>query len=193
MTENNQNATGDIVDDTYGELEGGDGQPVVRFRRRFTHGPEKVWRAVSEPDHLEAWFPTTIEGEPVAGAVLRFSFRENEAPPFEGEMVAFDPPTSMEFRWGEDRLRFELHPDGGGTVLDFTVRLGELGKAARDGAGWHACLDLLECDVARRTPPWTNPERWRQVRHAYIQRFGPEASRLGPPPEWEEVHGPATS
>jgi hypothetical protein len=90
-------------------------------------------------------------------------------------------------------LRFELHPDAGGTVLHFTVRLGEPGKAARDGAGWHACLDLLECDLSGRTPPWTSPERWRQVHVTYVERFGPEASPLGPRREGEQAHGPATT
>ena len=49
----------------------------------------------------------------------------------------------LEYRWGDDTLRFELQPDGDGTVLTFTDTFDEYGKAARDGAGWHACLDML--------------------------------------------------
>jgi uncharacterized protein YndB with AHSA1/START domain len=73
--------TGNTADDTFGELGGGDDRPVVRFRRQFAQKPETVWRALTEPEHLEAWSPTTIEGERATGAELRFSFRGNEAPP----------------------------------------------------------------------------------------------------------------
>jgi uncharacterized protein YndB with AHSA1/START domain len=30
------------------------------FVRHLAHPPEKVWRAISEPDHLAVWFPSTI-------------------------------------------------------------------------------------------------------------------------------------
>ena len=44
----------------------------VRFERRLAHSPERVWRAVTEPDELAAWFPDTIEGEFAPGAEVRF-------------------------------------------------------------------------------------------------------------------------
>ena len=36
--------------------------------------------------------------------------------PFDGEMLAFVPPSLMELRWADDVLRFELEPDGIGVV-----------------------------------------------------------------------------
>lgn len=48
----------------------------VHFVRTLRHPPEKVWRAITEPDHLPAWFPTTIDGERRAGAALRFAFKD---------------------------------------------------------------------------------------------------------------------
>ena len=102
----------------------------------------------------------------------------------------------MEMRWGDEILRFELQADDDGSVLVFTARFEEIGKVARDGAGWHACLDLLDCAVGDRPAPWSAADRWHQVRDTYIERFGPEASTMGPPEEWERVHrsetGPAT-
>jgi len=99
---------------TYGELEVEDGVAVVFFRRRRAHPPEKVWRALTEPAQLEAWFPTTIEGERAAGAKLHFAFRQNEAPDFDGEMQALDPPSLPELGWGEDLFRFEPTGASGG-------------------------------------------------------------------------------
>lgn len=172
-----------------GELERDEGRLVLRFRRRLEHPPEKVWRALVEPEQLEAWFPTTIEGERAAGAPLRFNHRDLAAPAMQGEMLAFEPPSLLALRWGEDILRFELRPDGNGTVLEFTDTFDEVGRAARDGAGWHTCLDQLAYAVASQAPPWDPADHWRQVHGGYVERLGPEASTLGPPEEWQRAHG----
>jgi uncharacterized protein YndB with AHSA1/START domain len=174
-----------------GRLERRDGQVLVTFTRRLAYPPSTVWRALTEAEHLAAWFPTTIEGGWVAGGALRFAFPNNEAPSFGGDMLAFEPQSLMELRWGDEILRFVLEPDGDRTVLTFTVAFDELGKVARDGAGWHACLDLLDFAIAGRVALWSSAHRWRQVNPLYVERFGPEASRIGPPEGWERVHGAA--
>jgi uncharacterized protein YndB with AHSA1/START domain len=179
----------DAQERDYGRLERADGETQLRFTRRFPQRPETVWRALTEPKHLAAWFPHDIEGERATGARLRFVSRANEAPPFDGEMLLFDRPSVMEMRWGDDVLRFELRADGDGTILDFTDTFDELGKAARDGAGWHACFDLLAYELDGHTAPWSSADRWRQVHHSYVERLGAAASAIGPPEEWERVHG----
>ncbi|MGO9873959.1 MAG: SRPBCC family protein [Acidimicrobiia bacterium] len=153
----------------------------VVFTRTLAHAPEKVWRALTEPEHLRAWFPTEIVGERTAGARLRFEFRDGQYPGFDGRMLTCDPPRVLEFEWGEDRLRFELTPTRSGTVLTLTDTLGELGKAARDGAGWHECLDKLAYALDGTEPPWVKNDRWREVHPGYVERFGPDASSVGPP------------
>ena len=55
---------------------------------------------------------------------------EGEGPTMDGEMLAFDPPSLMEMRWGDELLRFELRSEGDGSVLEFTNVFDELGKAA---------------------------------------------------------------
>jgi uncharacterized protein YndB with AHSA1/START domain len=168
-----------------GALERHEDKVLLCFRRRLAHPPEKVWRALVEPEHLAGWFPTTIDGERVAGARLRFRHRDDLAPPFDGEMLAFEPPSLLELRWGGDVLRFELEADGDGTLLVFTDTLEELGKAARDGAGWHECLERLAYELAGQAAPWGSADRWRQVHPEYVDRLGPEAAAIGPPEEWE--------
>jgi len=97
-------------------------------------------------------------------------------------MRVFDPPSIMELQWGDDTLRFELHAvEPGATVLDLVVTFPELGKAARDGAGWHVCLDRLACALAEVEPSWSPHDRWRAVHGVYVAGLGPEASALGPP------------
>ena len=124
---------------------------------RWPHPPEKVWRALTEPEHLAAWFPSDIEGDREVGAKLRFVFRNGEGPPSDGEMLVYDPPTTLEFRWERGILRFDLRPEGEGCVLTFVDTFDELGKASRDGAGWHACLDVLADHLAGRATPRHQP------------------------------------
>jgi uncharacterized protein YndB with AHSA1/START domain len=153
----------------------------LRFMRVLPHPPEKVWRALTEPEHLEAWFPTTIEGDLVSGAPLRFHHRSRDLPVMDGEMIACEPNSLLEFIWGEDTLRFELAPHDSGTELTLMDTLAERGKAARDGAGWHACLDQLAYHLDGDEAPWSSEQRWSQVHDSYVEDFGPEAATIGPP------------
>jgi uncharacterized protein YndB with AHSA1/START domain len=153
----------------------------LRFERVLAHPPSKVWEAITAPEHLAHWFPTTIEGERAVGASLRFTFPQDEAPPFEGKMLAYDPPSLMEFQWGADVLRLELRPVPQGTQLTLLDTLEERGKAARDGAGWHACLDALSASLDGATHPRAALDGYRDVRAHYVESFGPEAATIGPP------------
>jgi uncharacterized protein YndB with AHSA1/START domain len=108
---------------------------TLTFSRKLSHPREKVWRAVTEPEHLAVWYPQEIVGERRAGAPLRFVTPGSGGDGFDGQMLVFEPPSVMEFTWGTDLLRIELVPDGAaGTVLTLTDTFDDLGKAARDAA-----------------------------------------------------------
>lgn len=55
-----------------GELRAAGERWQIVFTRPLTHPVDRVWRAVTDPAHLEAWFPTEIHGERAEGAPLRF-------------------------------------------------------------------------------------------------------------------------
>jgi uncharacterized protein YndB with AHSA1/START domain len=100
---------------------------------------------------------------------------------FDGKVVTADPPRLLEFLWGSDTLRFELTPDGNGTVLTFTDTFDEYGKAARDGAGWHACVENLVHELDGTAPPADGVAHWRGLYAEYQDSLGPEASTSGIP------------
>jgi len=172
-----------INESAYGTLEQlDDGRWQLRYVRELAHPVEKVWRALTEPEHLEHWFPTTIDGERRPGAALQFSFPQGQAPPMDGEMIAYEPQSLIEFRWGPDVVRLELRSNGErGSVLTLLDALEERGKGARDGAGWHVCLDSLQAHLRSDTGPREGMSAWKEVHPHYVESFGPEASTIGPP------------
>jgi uncharacterized protein YndB with AHSA1/START domain len=181
-----------------------DGRPALRFERRYGSPVERVWRAVTDPAEMAAWFPSNVEGERAVGAELTFvdddqraAAREageptrDDGPMFRGRVVAYDPPTVFSFTWGGELLRFELTPDGDGTVLVFTQLLSHPSVAARNGSGWHQCLAALDDLLGASSP---EDAGWQEVYRDYLERMGPE---LGVPTgdgalRWERAtHVPA--
>jgi uncharacterized protein YndB with AHSA1/START domain len=166
----------------YASYESIEDRPALRFERRIAHPVEAVWSAITEQSELPRWFPTTVSGEMRERGHLTFTFDASDLPSMEGDVTEFDPPSSLGFWWGEDHLRFELRPAGGGgqTDLRFTVLLGSEGKAARDGAGWHVCLDRLEAALDRAGSEATDGVKgaWRQHYDEYERRGFPATAPI---------------
>ncbi len=155
---------------------------TLRFTRTYAHPIDKVWQAVSDNEHLQAWFPHRIIGDLLTpGAELQFESSADGMQPFEGRVLRAEPPHLLEFMWDTDVIRFELRPDPDGCTFTLTDVISVLGKAARDGAGWHTCLDFLEATLDGVVPSFTTTERWGEVHGDYVKVFGPEASSIGPP------------
>ncbi len=92
-----------------------DGSPVVRFERTFPHAPTQVWDAITDPDRLASWFPTTVEFEDLrAGAPITFRFTDHPIGPMSGSFREVSPPRRLSFTWGDDVLTFELAERDGG-------------------------------------------------------------------------------
>jgi uncharacterized protein YndB with AHSA1/START domain len=158
-----------------GVLESAGARWRLRFTRRLEHSPQTVWRAITEPLHRDVWFPQRIEGELRVGAPLKFVSDYGD---FDGEVLAFDPPRLFEFRWGTDTVRLEVSAEGEGSLLTLLDTFDEQGKAARDAAGWHVCLNALERELGGSATP---DDAWQTLNGVYVKKFGPEASTIGPP------------
>ncbi len=163
-----------------GTLEDLGGRWRLRFTRELAHPPAKVWRAITEPEHLAAWFPQRISGDWAAGSKLTFSSPEGRGPDFYGEVLTAEAPSVLEFTWGTDVIRLELAPAPAGCTLTLLDTFGELGKAARDAAGWDVCLEYLASHLDGGAP--VPPGRWAELHPGYVEAFGPEAATIGPPP-----------
>jgi uncharacterized protein YndB with AHSA1/START domain len=153
----------------------------IRFERGFLHHVDTVWSWLTEPEKISTWFPQTVVGELAVGQTLRFESALPGVNAFTGEVTALERLRLLAFTWSDDLLTFELRATDDGTVLTFTASIGELGKAARDAAGWHTCLDTLAVEIEGTTPEWSSIERWLEVHSFYVDSFGEDAAKIGPP------------
>ena len=154
---------------------------ALRFQRHLRHSPATVWAAFTDPAQRQSWFPDTMIGEFETGATLRFQTGMASMPEFSGTVVAVEPERLLEFTWGEDTLRFEIEPTETGCTLTLLDSISELGKAARDGAGWHVCLENLVASLDGVGTEQADGQRWAEIHPDYVAAFGPEASTVGPP------------
>jgi uncharacterized protein YndB with AHSA1/START domain len=147
---------------------------VVAFERRLCHPVEAVWAALTDPAELAAWLGPGIV-EPREGGRIAIDTGPEGQPALRramsGRILAWDPPRVLEHEWTQPGLdlsvvRYELEPEGSGTILRLTHRRSVTPGAFGDRAGWHAYLDRLAAHLdGLPVPAWT--ERRTAVQDAY--------------------------
>ncbi len=162
---------------TDGTLERRGDTQVIRFERRLDHPVERVWRALTEPSEIAAWL-ALAELDLAEGGRVVLSWQntdtEGNTAVARGTVSALDPPRLLELDTDiHGRLRWELEPDGDGTLLTFTVEAQLPEEYELEVlAGWHIHLDHLEHVLDGGTIDWPNwssdhmPE-WERIRASY--------------------------
>jgi uncharacterized protein YndB with AHSA1/START domain len=113
--------------------------------RELRQPPERVWPALTEPEHLDRWAPFTASrslDETGTATLTMVDGDERTALPASVHRV--EPPRLLEYTWGEDLLRWELESTpAGGTRLTLRHTLTDRDMDAMVAAGWHLCFDVL--------------------------------------------------
>jgi uncharacterized protein YndB with AHSA1/START domain len=143
---------------------------TLRFERRLQHPVQQVWAAITEPDQIEAWWGrAAVDLRP--GGAMRIEWLNGDVT-MPATITELDPPHVLEIE-GEPhgRLRFELEPDGDGTVLRFIARSPVPDDfLSKVQAGWHFHLDALADFVDDGTridwPNWPL-DRWQAIHDTY--------------------------
>jgi uncharacterized protein YndB with AHSA1/START domain len=125
-----------------------DDRPAVRFERVYPHPIERVWSAISAPEELGRWFPSSVDLEPRVGGKVAFSGDPNVDGSV-GKVLRFDPPHHLAFTWGDDELHLDLEDlEATQCRLVLTNILSERDSAARNASGWTVCLGELDAVIA---------------------------------------------
>src|SRR5215475_4072867 len=84
--------------------------------RELRHPPEKVWRALTDPEELRQWAPFDADHSLASAGTVKLS---TVGAPMVSESTVkrADAPRLLEHTWGQFEMRLELEPLGGGTRL----------------------------------------------------------------------------
>lgn len=124
----------------------------VVFERDFAHPPEKVWRALTQPQLIEQWLMKN-DFKPELGHKFKLSADWGAV---DCEVLAIEPNRALSYRWNayglESVVDWTLSPTNAGTH----VRMEQSGFRAdqpqySEGAksGWQNFLDGLDQVLAK--------------------------------------------
>lgn len=123
----------------------------ARFERSLDHPVDKVWQALTDPEHLARWIYPDELGELAEvghGLVDVFGHEVVEEDP--RHLLVHGPPDAPE----SHTIRWELtETREGGTRLVLTHSLASLtDEVPQHMAGWHVHLDVLQAILAGGRP-----------------------------------------
>lgn len=117
------------------KLKGDDNQWTLILVRNLSHAREKVWRALTQSQHLHEWAPFDAE-EDLTTVKLTWTGTNRVT---EATVTLADEPRVLEY--GD--LRWELDPFGDGTRLTLWHKI-DRRFISWSAAGWHICFDVLD-------------------------------------------------
>ena len=149
--------------------------------RDLRHAPERVWQALTEPEHLREWAP--FDSDRSLGTVGTARLTTVGAPTLhvtESQVKRADRPKVLELTWGGQDIRWELEPQGGGgTRLTLWHNI-DRNFISMGAAGWHICLDVLDRALAGQPvgrlvgPDAMKFGGWQRLNAEYARQFGVE-------------------
>ena len=148
--------------------------------RDLPHPPAKVWKALTEPEHLREWAP--FDADRNLGVVGTAHLTTVGAPKplvSETQVMRADAPRALEYSWGGGHIRWELEPRGSnGTRLTLWHNI-DRRAIAMGAAGWHICLDTLDRllagqPIGRIVGHDAMQFGWARLHKEYAHQFGVE-------------------
>jgi uncharacterized protein YndB with AHSA1/START domain len=146
------------------------------LERNLRHPPERVWRALTDPDQLREWAP--FDSDRSLGAVgtaklSTFGTRYVS----ETHVKRADAPKVLEYEWGGGDIRWELEPMGAsGTRLTLWAQI-DRKYIAMGAAGWHICIDVMDHLLAGQPieriagPDAMKFDGWKRLSTEYAKQF----------------------
>jgi uncharacterized protein YndB with AHSA1/START domain len=106
--------------------------------RELRHSPEKVWQALTDPEHLREWAPFVTDGSLGAVGTVNLTW-VGTGTAVQTKVTRVEAPRALEY--GD--MKWELEASGGGTRLTLWARI-DRRFISMGAAGWHICFDVLD-------------------------------------------------
>ena len=149
--------------------------------RELRHAPEKVWQALTDPEHLREWAPFDADGNlGTAGNTVKLT--TVGAPALhvtETTVIRADSPRMLEYNWGGFNMRWELEDLDGGTRLTLWTNIARR-FISWGAAGWQICFDVLDRLLAGQPigrivgPEAMKIGGWQRLNAEYAKQFAGE-------------------
>jgi uncharacterized protein YndB with AHSA1/START domain len=157
-----------------------DGRWTLVFERELRHKAQSVWEELTQPSHLREWAPFDADRDlgSIGAAELAMA-GSGGSEVFPTSVRQAEPPSLLEYTWGEGLLRWELEPTSAGTRLTLRHTLDEKTWIPKVAAGWHLCLDVAERALAgepmgRIVGKEARRFGWDRLNDAYAAQLGIE-------------------
>ena len=145
--------------------------------RQLRHSPEKVWEALTDPQHLREWAPFDVDANMATAGTVKLTWVGNPTP-IDTRVTRAEAPKSLEY----DDMRWELEPSDGGTRLTLWSTI-DRRFISMGAAGWHIAFDVLD-RLLSGTPmsriagaDAMKFEGWKRLNAEYAKQFGVEAPK----------------
>jgi uncharacterized protein YndB with AHSA1/START domain len=158
-----------------------DGRYLISFERRLGHPVDRVWAALTEPAELIAWWgDAEVELEEGGRFHVRWlnTDEEGNAATMHARIAKLEPQRLLVLDGDiHGILRWELTPDGDGTLLSFrsTVDL-QPEFLTKVPAGWHFHLDALGRHLDGGETDLVEIPEWERIHDAYLAGGGGSSS-----------------
>jgi uncharacterized protein YndB with AHSA1/START domain len=133
--------------DSFGEIDVRGDTTIITFRRRIDHPIDAVWQALTnEGELLRWWGDATVDLNQRVFMVRSMNVDgDGEHPEMHAVVTEMSPPNVLQLDGDlHGRLRWQLDPEEGQTLLTFTSTLGLPDEQQTlNMAGWHFHLDAL--------------------------------------------------
>lgn len=115
------------------------------FVRDFAQPPQRVWKAITDPDELREWAPFDSTFDLAVPGTTTLTTAGGSSPvDLPSHIQLVEPPRELEYSWGPDRLRWKLEPFGSGTRLTLRHTMSDRSLVPKAAAGWQICFDVAE-------------------------------------------------
>ncbi|MCP2260721.1 putative conserved protein YndB, AHSA1/START domain [Streptoalloteichus tenebrarius] len=151
---------------------------LLRYELRLPHPVDEVWEAVATPEGLPGWLAAAEPFEQRQGGAITLRWlntdEQGNATVAPGRVTAWVPKRVAEYTVDvHGRVRFELEPADGGTLLRFVNEMtGPDAERLSCLAGWHNHFEYLREALAGRPKDWSTwtLDHWRELYAEYERR-----------------------
>src|SRR5262249_23288735 len=143
--------------------------------RELRHPPAKVWQALTDPAQLREWAPFDADRSLATAGPVKLSTVGTPVVS-ESQVIRAEAPKLLEYRWGNNDMRWKLDPLGTGTRLTLWHNI-DRNYISMGAAGWHICFDVLDRLLAgeplgRIVGQDAMKFEWPRLNTEYAKQFG---------------------